>query len=231
VFYEHVGLNQEYNTLDVIPGTWYMVDLVWEYICGLGGMAMLISHIRTVRGSQRHSAFCLLMMPLMPILSNLLYESGLSPFGQLDLTPFALVLSMIFLYMAVIRHHLVDLAPVAHDVVVDQTPHGVLVFDRDRRLCEANKAARQMLLIGLDAVGHPADELLEDDLAERILPETGRTQFETLLHGVDIEVQTNILSDSDSVRLGWVVTLVDISERKRMEAQLERLLRKHGDLS
>jgi hypothetical protein len=39
-------------------------------------------------------------------------------------------------------------------------------------------------------------------------------------------VQTSIIDQEDK-RLGWIVTLIDISERKRTEVRLEQLLRIH----
>jgi PAS domain-containing protein len=228
--YRSVSLDETFNTLRIVPGPWYYVTQGYSYAFGLGGAIALAMFGMKRMGLHRRNAIALAMVTLLPVIANILYHFPNSPLGSLDLYPFSLVVAILILYFAILKNDLMTLAPVAKEFIVDHLPQGILVFDNHRRLCEANESARALLALGREFIGEDAAVVLTPFYAERALPDSGRTQFDITINGRELEVQTCILNnEGNNERIGWIVTLIDISERKRMEARLEQMLRTRGD--
>ena len=225
LIYASAAVDPTYNTLLFAPGPLYYFQLAYFYLCGLYASVLLFLFALQRHGLHRRQALTLSVVPFLPILASIIFQSTRSPFGHLDLAPFALALGILVLYFSVLRQKLVNLSPVAHSFIVEHLPEGILVFDRSRRLCEANESARAFLALGPERVGESAPGILGIEMAARALPESGRTSFETVINGRDFEVKTSILDAGDRARIGWIVTFVDIGERKRSEDRLRKMLK------
>jgi diguanylate cyclase (GGDEF)-like protein/PAS domain S-box-containing protein len=117
--------------------------------------------------------------------------------------------------------------------ILSSTPIGVAVFGLDRNCLEANDAIMRIFGTGADAlVGKSARTLYRDEAS---FDEVGRTAWPIMQHGgtytADVPMQradgTDIwvrqvarMVDPADPTLGIVVTMEDITERRRMEAEL-----------
>jgi PAS domain-containing protein len=224
LIYANAVIDPRFNTFSITPGPWYYVSIAYTYACGLAGIIILASFGRKRLDLHRKNAFLFLVITILPILSDVIYLSKGSPFGNLDITPYALLIVVSLLYFAVLKNDLVNVAPIARDFIFENLPLCVLTFDNSRKLCEANESARAVLALGPDCIGMNASEVFSEFYLDRMLPESGRTGFEMPLNGRDFDVQTYILRRKEKKRVGWVVTMVDISDRKRTEMRMMQML-------
>jgi PAS domain-containing protein len=74
-----------------------------------------------------------------------LYVTGLSSAPNLDLTPFAFLLSGAAIYWGLVRFRFLDIVPVARDALIEGMDHGVVVVDTEGRVVDPNPAARRIL--------------------------------------------------------------------------------------
>ena len=81
----------------------------------------------------------------MPWLGNLIYLTGHSPLPGVDPTPFAFALSGLVASWGLLQHQLLDLAPLAREVLIESMADGVLVLDADDHIVDANPAAVRFL--------------------------------------------------------------------------------------
>ncbi|HNX04489.1 MAG TPA: histidine kinase N-terminal 7TM domain-containing protein, partial [Opitutales bacterium] len=225
--YASVGIDESFHTLRFTPGPWYYFQLAYTYACGILATAILLVFACRRHGLHRRQALTLIVVPFPPLIASFIFQSTYSPYGVLDLTPFAIVSSILIMYFSVLRQKLVNLAPVAHGFIVEHLPEGILVFDRSRRLCEANESARAFLALGPERTGESAEAILGIELAEKALPHAGRTSQECVINGRDFEVRTTILGGEGDSIVGWIVSLTDIGERKRVDARLKRMRTDH----
>jgi hypothetical protein len=229
LIYVTVAVDREFNTLVFKTGPWYYVVQGYSYACGLAGMAILAGFGFKRMGLHRKNAYLLVLVTITPLISDIIYLSSDSPFGHLDISPYAMLVSVCIMYFAILKNDLVTLAPIARDFIFEHLPLCVLTFDNSRKLCEANESARAILALGPNCIGMDATEIFSEFQVRKMLPESGRTSFETTLNSRDFDVQTYILGNDGKKRAGWVVTMVDISEHKRAEIRLLQMLSKKND--
>src|SRR4030095_730760 len=98
---------------------------------------------------------------LLPIMLNLLFNLRVEPFRQVDLTPFAFVLSTSVLVWGVYQLSLLDLLLGARSQIFRTISDPVLVLDPDGRVLDANPAAGQLAGRPVaEGVGPPVAQLL-----------------------------------------------------------------------
>jgi len=228
-----------YNQVDIdfsgpIPllaidiGPWYIVFMVYYYICMLAGAILLLSRLRNPSELYRSQAAALLIGVAVPWIINILYlVFNVKPYGHLDLTPFAFTVTGIMAAWGIFRYGLFDVIPIAHELVIQSMNEGLVVLDTQNRIVDCNLAARQFFAWKevptgsyIDKVWHDWPELiniLQKDIGiRRDIP----VEREGTAHYY--EVQVSGLKTRRGRRLGRMVLLHDISARKRAQEDLKR---------
>jgi signal transduction histidine kinase len=193
------------------PAFWFIA--VYHYVLLLVGSTILIrTVVRLPEAYARQSRFLVLGL-LLPWIPNIVYLSGRSPLPGLDPTPFGFSLSVILMSWALARLALLDLVPVARDVVVDRMTDGVLVLDGLGRVVDANPAARRFATGGAALIGEPASTLPWPTLALRIAAgEEGSWTLPAEETGeIQIEAQIRTLLIRGKEPAGWLVLLRDVT--------------------
>ena len=97
-----------------------------------------------------------------PWLANAIFIFGLSPLPTyVDLTPLAFTITSVSFGWSLYRYRLMDIVPVARDAVIDNMTDGVLVFDKDNRIVDANSAIDDILRLNHQSlIGKPALEAM-----------------------------------------------------------------------
>ncbi|HEV3399383.1 MAG TPA: histidine kinase N-terminal 7TM domain-containing protein [Actinomycetes bacterium] len=137
------------------PHLLYNTALIWT------GTALLVVTLSRKSRLYRGQSLLLLGAVLVPILLNLLFNLRVEPFRQVDLTPFAFVLTTAVLVWGVDQLSLLDLRPVARSQIFRTISDPVLVLDPDGRVLDANPAAGRLARRPLtEVVGQPVGQLL-----------------------------------------------------------------------
>lgn len=216
----------EFSALDVIHGSWFWIYWWYSNILILAGMIFILRSFRRTKGLFRRQNMILLIAVLTPWIGNVLYVSGLSPIPHLDITPFAFTISIVVFTWGISTFRLIDLAPVARDLVVEKMPDGMIVLDAHGNIVDINPAVQRALgLSGPQAIGQRARDLFQawPSLVE---------QYENRLEAQDevvfgegdsriwYELRMSPLVDNQDDLLGRVVTVRNITEKKRIEEAL-----------
>ncbi|MCE1251917.1 MAG: diguanylate cyclase [Anaerolineae bacterium] len=172
----------------------------------------------------RHQVIGLLLAIPLPWASNILYVLNISPLNDKDLTPvFFSFVGLLFGYN--IHHYqLLDLIPVAREKILDSLQEGILVLDHIGRIIDINTPARFFLKIDqLSVIGKNADDVLPT--YKNFLNENNsRLEVECELDKPCwIELQILPFNNSQNRVSGRLVIIHDISHRKNLEKELERL--------
>jgi PAS domain S-box-containing protein len=200
------------------PHLLYNTALVWV------ATALLVVTLSRMSGLYRGQSVLLVVAILLPILLNLLFNLRVGPFRQVDLTPFAFVLTTAVLVWGVYQFSLLDLRPVARSQIFRTISDPVLVLDPEGRVLDANPAAGRL-------VERPPAEVVGQPVAE-LLPTWSATLAAALAAGVDqateevnrdgriYDLAISALPDRQRQPGGHLVVARDVTERRQVEERL-----------
>ncbi|MDO9301073.1 MAG: PAS domain S-box protein, partial [Anaerolineales bacterium] len=156
----HIYQQAGFSALGVSHGLWFWVHFTYSYLLLLIGTILLARALWRRRGMYRGQIAAMLVAVLAPWIGNALYLTGNSPIPYLDLTPFAFTVTVVALAWAIFGFHLVDIAPLARDRVVDSMREGMIVLDVRGNIVDINNAASRMIGVPVvNAIGKTAADV------------------------------------------------------------------------
>ena len=215
-----------FSALDVTHGLWFWIYLSYSYILLLMGTIFILRSLNRTRGLFRRQNLILLIAVLMPWFGNVLYVAGLSPIPNLDITPYAFAISIAVFAWGIFFYKLGYLAPLARDLVIENMRDGMIVLNAQGNIVDINPAVQKALgLSASQAIGQRARDVFHATpaLIERYA-NTLEAEDEIVVdeNGSQIwyELRMSPLVDNLDRLLGRVVTVRDITEKKRTEEAL-----------
>jgi PAS domain S-box-containing protein len=212
-------------------GLWFWVHSLYSYFFILAGTVMVVRALLHWPSQYRGQMAWILLAVFAPWIFNIIQIFKLLPI-LIDLTPFAFTLTGIGMVFALFRYRLLDLAPIAREVIIEGMQDGMIVLDTSDRIVETNKAAHRILnipanqtLIGkklADAITRWPDLVKRSENASEIEDE--------IALGTDAEQSwvglTSLpLLDKKNNAVGRLFMIRDITSRKRSEQQVRKLSR------
>lgn len=213
-------------------GSFFWVHALYSYLLLFATTTLLLLAYFRFKGVYRRQALALLLAFPLPWIGNALYLAGLAGAGSgYDYTPIGFAFSGLFLLWAMFRLQLVDIVPVAREIVIEGLGESLFILDEAGRLAATNAAARRLVARtgGPDEsaretklLGRPAAELvpgwpeLAASLAapaaverELAFPGDGPTRI--------YDLRLSPLLGHGTLVTGWVAVLYDITRIKSAE--------------
>ena len=239
LFYSSARLDTSgsWPILDLDFRGWFWVHMAYSYLLSLLGTLLLLQMLLRSPSLYHRQARTLLIGALAPWLASVLYLFDLSPFPNLDLTPFAFTLTGLAITWGLFRFQLLDIVPVARDAVVASMKDSVLVLDAQGRIVDLNPAAERALAhTASEIVGQSVAYALSDqsDLVELFEGMTDRHTEITLVpkdappdegeSHQTYDLRISPLQDQHGRPTNRLVVLRNITERVRAESQRDATL-------
>jgi PAS domain S-box-containing protein len=210
-----------------IYGPWFWVHTLYSYLLLLLGTILIIQALIQSPHLNRGQTIALLISVLAPWVGNALYIYDLSPFPNLDLTPFAFTLTGIGLSWSLFRFQLLDIVPAAHESVFKSMSDVVIIMDAENRIVDLNPAAQRVIgCSASESIGQPVEKGLSgwpglvehcrnmaEIHSEIVSNENGRKHY--------FDLSISPLHDRHNRLTGQLVVLHDITERKQAEEILQ----------
>ncbi len=229
LFWTRIALTYQggFFLLDNINGPWFWMHALYSYTLITIGLVLIVRALLRWPKQYRGQMTWILLATVTPFVANIIFVFKLIPI-LIDITSFALTLSAIGLAFALFRHRLLDIAPIARDIVVDGMKDGMIILDANRRIVDINRAALQMIGLSSDQphIGKPVAQVLSK-WPELVLHYRDVLEAEdeiSIGEGEDqrwIELTLSTLLDENKAILGRVLTGRDITDRKKAESQLQ----------
>ncbi len=198
---------------------WVQLAYLWSVI--IAGIVLLWKNVIQRQGVYRWQVMALLAGTLIPGLGMILFSFGLGYFRGLDILPVVLLFGIIIYALAIFRFRLLNLVPVARGALVEIMPDGILVLNKGQSVMDINPAAEKILgyqktkIMGQNIVRlWPRIECVLDDF------EPGKQIEITTEDHRCLDIMITELFDSRGRRIGRLLVLRDISERRKMENKL-----------
>jgi diguanylate cyclase (GGDEF)-like protein len=228
----HFDVNNPISGLQIEEGSLYYFVQCYIILYMIAGCAILIKTLPKRR--EQFKSFILLIFVLgapliataIHVLCSAVFKNAL---GDINFTPFALVITNILFYISIIRYDLFDIVPTAYSMTLDYIRDAFVLISSDMKYMSSNRAARR-LFAGLEGMrrGAPVaqipnwpDELLcpadySEDIGARFMltGENGEDKY----FSAQIDA---IFSGGKPRLLGWVILVQDITGMINMMKKLE----------
>lgn len=199
-------------------GSYYRyIHIVYIYLYSLCTILFCFREACRRNQPRRTSLLLIIAAILIPFVTDLF---DLTAFREIRLTTSSLFLSGVCYWLAIFRHRLLHLVPLARSTLFEQMLEPVLIVDSQGRLAETNQAARTMLKIPDAAEGMALEELFPDGSPLRWLvsADNGET-LQDASSGCWWHVSRTMARHEDAC-LGWLLVLRDVTELHRSQELL-----------
>jgi signal transduction histidine kinase len=213
--------------LEYGPAFWLWSAYAYSLLAG--GTVLLLWSVPLDTRLFRAQTLLLVVGVAAPWLANVTYLFRLLGPETLDLTPLGFVVSALALGSGLKRYELLDVHPAvrafAREALVERMDEPVVVLTAEGKVVDLNRSARAVLGIPpTDGVGDPLAESAPD-LAADIELDDDDADFTTGSPPRHYEVRASPIQGEPGGTVGRLVTLRDVTERRRRERQLAVLNR------
>jgi len=212
--------------LETTNGPWFWIHSAYTYLLIMIGLVLVVQTLLRWPPQYRRQMIWILLATLTPLIANAVTIFNIVDLN-IDLTPYAFTVTGVGMAYALFRHRLLDIAPIARDLVIGGMKDGMIVIDANRRIVDINRAALDM--IGLTDEKQPIGERLANVLTQwpqliEKYSDTKDARDEFSIGEGDslrwFELNISALSDVNDMLIGRVFTIRDITDRKHAENQL-----------
>lgn len=212
-----------FSTIRYMFGSWFWVQLAYSYVILALTIGVLIDTFRSSVVAYKQQAWVLTAAMSTPWVVNGLFFTEITPF---DFTPVATMVSGLILVWGTRRVQLLDLMPIARNMVMEGMQDGVIIVDRYKRVVDVNPAGQKLINIPIDElIGQPVEKVAEEWPEDISWPQATHAttraylniQSNDDLHSLDIEISP--LFTWRRAPVGYLVVLHDVTQRHR-ETQL-----------
>ena len=224
-----------------LPGPWYPIFSAHSYLLFFAGMFLLTRRVIQSVGTFRKQALALIGGALLPVLGSVIAEQRLIPS-----TWIALVYPVFFMFKdltyswALFRYGLLDLVPIARNLVVELLDDPVFVLDAQNRIVDLNPVAGTVIgCLASAAIGQPATHILQPWWSLFDAQHNNHSSNLLIqLPGQDsdrhFDVHISPLADHYNRVQGHIVVLHDITllmeGNRRLQAQFDEIQILHAQL-
>ena len=213
--YESVGMDNSgpFPMMALKPGLLYYILTVYFYFMLAFGNYLLIGNYRKSDPVYKKQYISILIATFIPWLVNLLYLFGLRPFSQIDLTPYAFIITTGAIAFALLRYSLFNITPFAHELVIERMTTGMLVLDSHNRVIDANKAMKNFIGKNEKILGSYLDSLIPYDAGfwEKI-NHRSEGELSTKINDRYFEIIITPVIDKSTIYSGTILVFHDITE-------------------
>ena len=219
-----------FSSLAFTYGAWFWVNVAYSYLLLLLGTLLISSLIQTLMRSAtlyRGQAGALLVAVAAPWIANAITIFGWNPFPRLDLTPFAFTVTGLAMASSLFRFRLLDILPIAREVVLENMSDAVLVLDEQNRILDLNPAAQRVLGSAVtELVGLPAAQVFSDWPLDKRYYDMTEVRKEIVVDAgedercFDLHISPLYQRNGRFTITGRLVILSDITKRKQVEKSL-----------
>ncbi|GAB4491763.1 MAG: hypothetical protein Fur0016_02400 [Anaerolineales bacterium] len=204
-------------------GPYFWIHAIYSYGNFFVGIVFFVRQSEREDRTYRAQASLTLLAAGLLMVGNILYVFNLLPLQGLDITPLTFSISAGLLALALFRYQMLDLMPIANEIILKNMGDGILVLDVRSRVIYTNPAFEFLagLLPGL-AIGQDIHRLLPDwpDIFQRC-EQKKTAEIEVEISGVKriVELLISPLMRKNAYE-GSIYVIRDITERLDLENRL-----------
>ncbi|PVV85118.1 histidine kinase N-terminal 7TM domain-containing protein [Dehalogenimonas alkenigignens] len=215
------------NLIYYIHGPWFWFSNIgYTSLCVLAGSLLVVRFAFNANKDFQPRTALVVIGAIVPWVMGFLYVFDINPLPAFDLTRVAFSFSGLLFLFAILRWRLLDIMPVAYNVVLDAIPDGMLIIDKHNRIVDFNRAAVMMIETSQPiSLGQRLESLTSEASWFAAVTENISTPAGLCLKtptGRHLEAGITDLGGENGSNGNRVIFLKDITERKAAEQALTR---------
>jgi signal transduction histidine kinase len=211
-----IATEQTPAMFDAGRGPLYWVVTAYVYALVLYGTGIMLQFAWNRRRVYRAQSLLIAAAVLAPLAANILFLANLIRIPGFDPTPVAFGMSCLIIAFGLLRFRLLDLIPIARDLIIENMNDAILVLDDEQRVVDLNPAMETILGGGRAEIGKPVEELYARH------PQLRASEDDTpFLQGSRYyERHSTVIRDRQRRAQGALIIFHDVSERQQTELAL-----------
>jgi PAS domain S-box-containing protein len=198
---------------------------MYSYMLNIIGEFYLFSYSKRTTTESRKKIYLLMIGAAFPLLGSILYLFKIVPYPDMDLTPFAFLITGIFIALSVFKYRLLDIVPFALDLLFTSMTKGVLALDIYQRVVAINPSAQKLLHVSSRIIGMKLDEIFQEyptfvSLFKQLSQKFVEFEIENLTESGWLSVRISPILSSKRSSNGLLIVIEDITKRKQTEKYL-----------
>lgn len=215
--------------LTFTDGQWFPIHNWHSRILVLLSLYQLI---RTALASQtKYQRFnrMLFLSVLFPFLTDSIAVSFFPTLRYLQLVPVTLTISAICFYYAIVKSNVLEIIPIARNLVLDSLSDIYLILDYRHKIVDFNACAKKKLDLTENSIGRSLDDLKFNKIISHIINaiDDKKTDSHFMLsyeeHQEYYSIQLDKIYNQNDVPIGTIIIVKNISEQKKYEIQLTQM--------
>jgi signal transduction histidine kinase len=223
-----VDYSGPFPLLNITIGPWYFIHTAFFYLSLIFGNILLLVRFKNADSLYKKQSNLLIIAGFVPWAFNIVYLLGFRPFGHIDLTPYALLFSYIFIGIGLLKFDLFDLKPIARDKVFELITKGILVLDPKERVIDFNKPLLKILNNpGYPLIGKSIAEVFgQNHIIDTHLKKREKVSFELSMDVNETKMYYSVnimpIFNKKNIFRGAIILMVDISSQKEDQNKLQQ---------
>lgn len=223
---------QSLKLLDVHYGLFFWIHTVFSYALVIFANILLIIEMAQRPSVYRIQIAFVILGILAPLAGVLIYTSEINPIPNLDIMPLLLLPTALGLAWAIMRYHLLEILPLEHITVLKNMKDGIIVVNLNRRVLYINPLIENLIgRVEADVIGQPLNHISKEygEILDSLLAGTNHqvemmtgTGNQSKVFEVTVSPVTSLDTSQNPLEPNSMITLRDITERKKTEASLSR---------
>jgi PAS domain S-box-containing protein len=233
LYYTSVSINylDPFPTLTFQRGPFYWLHIVYVYLVFTSATLLLVRQFLFPHVLYRRQATVMMGSSLFVIIVTALHLAGVTPLPNIDINPFAMIISSSIMGWGILNLRLIELTPVAREALFETLIDGVLVLDDQNRLVDFNPSAGRYLNLPADAVGQSLIKFLPTETRPIFENNKPDGSYQEISVGRDdiryFEVFYDLLVERKNRPTGSLIIFHEITKRKKAEAHLQQTLTRY----
>ncbi|MFB6166418.1 MAG: histidine kinase N-terminal 7TM domain-containing protein [Haloarculaceae archaeon] len=223
LMFEATYVHQPSHTLMSYPSPAFFPSFLFSTTLGIASTYLLVKEFVVTHRYYRRQVGALLLAEFAAWITVGLFMAKVVRF---DITPLGYLVGGVAMWWAITRAGLMDIVPVARDMVVESVDAGIVVVDDRGQVVDCNPQALALLGVESGVVGSDLREgVADDDIADALETLLGTDREASHTVEADdriLDVDVTPLTDRRDEFVGQVLMFTDVTEKHRRLRELRR---------
>jgi len=215
--YGTVVLDSGFVVFDKEYGPAFYFWLICSYVLMMASVLVLGWGVARMPERYRFQATVLALIIAVVMIANITFVTGYNPIAPYDPTPLTFLAAAVLVLINMRTYRFLEIVPVAHHLVFEQVPTGVIVLNERDIVIDVNGVAESVFGVREEMLGEPLERWLSIERSHREGVPLGEDERE-------FDINITPFTDRTGHTAGKLVLLHDMTAHNEMSRRQDALI-------